>query len=133
MSDVGAADAVPEGASVQLGTDGPSVPARQLRPGRAFVFGRSESADVCLDPNDSAMPRELGRISWRAGAWWVENLGPQVPFAVVDAFGFRSTLAPGGRVAVSGRLTLVVPGRRGEHLIVVRTQPPAESRGEHRS
>jgi hypothetical protein len=44
--------------------------------GRSIVFGRNrDEVHVCLGGNDRAVSREHGRLTHRAGSWWVNALG----------------------------------------------------------
>jgi hypothetical protein len=97
-----------------------------LGPGQALSFGRAESCDVCLDPDDVGISRLAGSVEWVDGVWFVTNRSTRRPLSAVDPLGFRTVLPPGRRAAVDERLSVIVEGQVRRHELVV-TAPRAPS------
>jgi hypothetical protein len=95
-----------------------------LGPGQALTFGRAESCDVCLDPDDVGISRLAGSVEYVDGVWFVTNRSTGRPVSAVDPLGFRTVLAPGRRMAVDERLSIIVEGQVRRHELVV-TAPRA--------
>lgn len=91
----------------------------ELVAGKSFTFGRAQSCDVCLDPNDVGISRRAGSIDCVEGVWFVTNLSSSRPVSAIDPVGFRTVLVPGRRMAVDGRLSVVVEGQIRRHELVV--------------
>jgi hypothetical protein len=87
--------------------------------GQSFVFGRVESCDACLDPADVGISRRAGSVDCIDRVWFVTNRSGSRPLSVVDPVGLRSVLAPGRRMAVDGRLSVVVEGQIRRHELVI--------------
>jgi hypothetical protein len=90
-----------------------------VAPGASLTFGRSEACDVCLDPDDVGISRLAGSIECVEGVWFVTNRSTTRPLSAVDPIGFRSVLAPGRRIAVDDRLSIIVEGQVRRHELVV--------------
>jgi hypothetical protein len=90
-----------------------------VAPGASLTFGRSESCDVCLDPDDVGISRLAGSVECVEGVWFVTNRSTTRPLSAVDPIGFRSVLAPGRRIAVDDRLSIIVEGQVRRHELVV--------------
>jgi hypothetical protein len=116
-----------EGARAGSDTAGGSPPAtvavagveHELTVGKSFTFGRARSCDVCLDPNDVGISRRAGSIDCVERVWFVTNLSSSRPVSAIDPVGFRTVLAPGRRMAVDGKLSVVVEGQIRRHELVV--------------
>jgi hypothetical protein len=91
----------------------------ELVAGQSFVFGRAESCDACLDPTDVGISRRAGSIDCVDRVWFVTNRSSSRPLSAVDPVGFRTVLAPGRRMAVDGRLSIVVEGQIRRHELVI--------------
>lgn len=96
----------------------------ELVAGRSFTFGRSESCDACLDPDDVGLSRLAGSVDCVDRVWFVTNRSNTRPLSAIDPVGFRTVLAPGRRMAVDGRLSVVVEGQIRRHELVI-TAPGA--------
>jgi hypothetical protein len=90
-----------------------------VAPGDSLTFGRSESCEVCLDPDDVGISRLAGSVECLEGVWFVTNRSTTRPLSAVDPVGFRSVLAPGRRIAVDDRLSIIVEGQIRRHELVV--------------
>ncbi|GLZ40614.1 hypothetical protein [Actinokineospora sp. NBRC 105648] len=93
-------------------------------PGHPFTFGRSARCALRLDPQDVAISRIAGTIELAGEAWWLTNSSETRQLGVVDEFGFRSVLAPGRRIAVEGRLRVLVEGANGSHELTLTAPRP---------
>jgi hypothetical protein len=91
----------------------------ELVVGQSFTFGRAESCDVCLDPTDVGISRLAGSVDCVDRVWFVTNRSSSRPFSAIDPVGFRTVLAPGRRMAVDGRLSVVVEGQIRRHELVI--------------
>jgi hypothetical protein len=96
----------------------------ELGAGHTFTFGRAESCDACLDPTDVGISRRAGSIDCIDRVWFVTNRSSSRPLSAIDPVGFRTVLAPGRRMAVDGRLSIVVEGQIRRHELVI-TAPGA--------
>lgn len=98
-----------------------------VEPGGSFTFGRALDCTVCLDPDDRGISRLAGSVDGAGGEWFVTNRSASRPLAVVDPLGFRTVLAPGRRMAVDERVSVVVEGQVRRHELVVAAPgaPPA--------
>lgn len=98
-----------------------------VEPGASLTFGRSVDCTVCLDPDDRGISRLAGSVDGAGDQWFVTNRSASRPLAVVDPLGFRTLLAPGRRMAVDERLSVVVEGQVRRHELVVAAPgaPPA--------
>jgi hypothetical protein len=85
-----------------------------------LTFGRSSSCTISLAPNDLGISRTAGSLEHQSGTWWLRNRSTSRALVAVDDLGIRSIIAPGRRVAVSGRLTVVVEGSARRHALEVR-------------
>lgn len=56
---------------------------RDLRAGEVVTFGRA--GDLLVDDTNPYLHRLVGRFYWRAGCWWVENLGTVVELLLTAA------------------------------------------------
>lgn len=56
---------------------------RDLRAGEVVTFGRA--GDLLVDDTNPYLHRLVGRFYWRAGCWWVENLGTVVELLITAA------------------------------------------------
>jgi hypothetical protein len=67
-----------------------------LVPGDSLTFGKD--ADLVIDAGDEYLHRQLGRIEYHRGAWWLTNCGDRIVMSVEDANSpsFKQ-LAPGTR------------------------------------
>jgi hypothetical protein len=105
----------------------------ELVAGKGFTFGRAQSCDACLDPNDVGISRRAGSIDCVERVWFVTNLSSSRPLSAIDPVGFRTVLAPGRRMAVDGKLSVVVEGQIRRHELVVSApgtaEPPAVAAG----
>lgn len=59
----------------------------EVRPGEPLTFGRA--ADLVIDEDNPYLHRQLGRIRYAAGVWWLDNLGSLVDLSVVGRSGAR--------------------------------------------
>jgi hypothetical protein len=91
----------------------------ELAPGEVFTFGRAATCTVALDAADTGISRLAGSVEHGAGTWWVVNRSSARPLTASDELGMRSVIAPGGRLAVAGPLTVVVEGAVRRHAIGV--------------
>lgn len=87
--------------------------------GEVFTFGRDSSCTACLDPDDLGISRLAGSVEHEAGTWWILNRSTVRPFEAVNQTGIRTLVEPGRRIAVTGRLTIVVDGEIRRHALVV--------------
>jgi len=90
--------------------------------GEAFTFGRSQECTACLDVNDRGISRVAGSVELVGDTLFVTNRSQVRPLSIVDPLGFRSVLAPGRRLAVDQRLSVVVEGQIRRHELVISTQ-----------
>jgi hypothetical protein len=95
-------------------------------PETGLTFGRDETCDLTLDPDDVGISRRAGSIEKEAGTWWLVNRSGSRPLSVIDELGLRSLLAPGRRAALDAPVTVIVEGSQSEHALVVRV-PRLES------
>jgi hypothetical protein len=121
----------PGGHSVGTG-GGPAVASvtvagerHELVPGRSFTFGRAMSCDVCLDPDDVGISRLAGSVDCIDRVWVVTNRSTTRPLSAIDVVGFRAVLAPGRRMVVDGRLSVIVEGQIRRHELAL-TAPGAD-------
>jgi hypothetical protein len=91
----------------------------ELHPGDIFTFGRAAACTVTLDPSDRGISRLAGPVEHTDGTWFVINRSQTRPLSVIDPLGFRTALAPGRRMAVDRRLSVVVEGQIRRHELVV--------------
>jgi len=89
-----------------------------------LTFGRADSCTIRLDPDDAAISRVAGSVVSEGEVWWLVNPSTTRPLGVVDELGLRSVLAPGRRVAVEGRMRVVVEATRRSHELVLHGPPP---------
>ncbi len=87
---------------------------------QALTFGRSSACTICLDPADRGISRFAGSVEHDSGSWWLHNRSTTRVLAAVDDMGIRTIVAPGRRIAVDGRLTVVVEGSVRRHALEVR-------------
>lgn len=99
----------------------------EVEPGRALTFGRAESCDVCLDPDDVGISRLAGSVDCADRVWFVTNRSGKRPLSAVDPVGLRTVLAPGRRMAVDGRLSIIVEGQVLRHQLVVTAPGPGDA------
>ncbi len=92
---------------------------RDVAEGTSFTFGRSGSCDLPFDGSDTSVSRVAGTLAWEGGAWWLTNSSATRQLAVVDEIGFRSVVVPGRRVAVEGRLRVLVEGAKRTYELVL--------------
>jgi hypothetical protein len=102
----------------------------EIGPGESVTFGRSPDCTVCLDPDDAAISRRAGDITYEHGTWWLRNASGVRPLSVIDDFGFRSVLAPGRRVAVQAPVRVVVDGARAKHTLTVEVETTGDEVAE---
>jgi hypothetical protein len=95
-------------------------------PETGLTFGRDETCDLTLDPDDVGISRRAGSIEREAGTWWLVNRSGSRPLSVIDELGLRSLLAPGRRAALEASVTVIVEGSQSEHALAVRV-PRLES------
>lgn len=93
---------------------------RQLAPGQVLSFGRSTSCTICLDPEDRGISRLAGSVQHESGAWWLWNRSSKRALSIIDDLGIRSLVAPNRRIAIGGKLTVVVEGSVRRHALEVR-------------
>lgn len=96
-----------------------------LEPGDEFTFGRGTDCTACLDPGDVGISRLAGTIGYAAGTWWLHNRSAHRQLVVVNHVGLRNVLAPGLRLAVEGRVWVLVEGSRGSHHLDLAGPEPA--------
>jgi hypothetical protein len=99
-------------------------------PETGLSFGRDETCDLTLDPDDVGISRRAGSIEREAGTWWLVNRSGSRPLSVIDELGLRSLLAPGRRAALEAPVTVIVEGSQSEHALAVRVprlETPAET------
>jgi hypothetical protein len=92
--------------------------------GQRLTFGRARECTVCLDPEDLAVSRIAGVITFEGGTWWIANNSATRPLSIVDDLGLRAVLGPGRRAAVQADLRVIVGGSRGQHAIRVYADAP---------
>jgi hypothetical protein len=92
----------------------------EVTTGEAFTFGRSSTCTICLDDADRGISRLAGSVEHHSGSWWLHNRSTSRTLVAVDDMGIRSVVAPGRRIAVDGRLTVVVEGSARRHALEVR-------------
>lgn len=95
---------------------------RVLGPADELTFGRSADCAACLDPDDLAISRLAGSVSYERDTWWVQNRSSSRQLVVVDDIGFRSVLPPGRRTAVEAPTRVVVDGTRASHTLTLTPQ-----------
>lgn len=71
-----------------------------LRPGSDATFGRA--GDIVVDEDNRGLHRILGCFQWRAGHWWVVNLGSSIPLELLNADGPGNSVIAPGQSAVIG-------------------------------
>lgn len=86
---------------------------------QVLTFGRSTSCTIILDPDDRGISRLAGSVEYSSGSWWLRNRSTTRPLVAVDEIGIRAVVAPGRRVAVDGRLTVMVEGSVRRHALDV--------------
>ncbi len=91
----------------------------RVNPGDRFTFGRAGACTVSLDPSDRGISRLAGSVELAERTWFVTNRSQSRPLSVIDPLGFRTVLAPGRRVAVDQKLSVVVEGQIRRHELVV--------------
>jgi hypothetical protein len=96
-----------DGIAYDVGDDGP------------FVFGRSSTCDMRLDPADTGISRRAGAIEHAGGRWWLSNLSTSHPLYVIDSTRLRKVVAMGTQHALAGELLVIVEGLRGSHTLIV--------------
>ena len=92
----------------------------ELDPVQVLTFGRSALCTICLDGTDRGISRLAGSVRHESGTWWLSNCSTKRVLTVVDDLGIRSLLVPGRRIALGGRLTVVVEGSVRRHALDVR-------------
>jgi hypothetical protein len=92
-----------------------------------LTFGRSSACTICLDPADRGISRLAGSVEQDTGSWWLHNRSTSRALVAVDDMGIRSVVAPGRRLILDGRLTVVVEGSVRRHALEVRVGPGEES------
>jgi len=90
---------------------------------QALTFGRSSACTICLEPADRGISRLAGSVEHDSGSWWLHNRSTTKALVAVDDMGIRTLVAPGRRVVVDGRLTVVVEGSVRRHALEVRIGP----------
>lgn len=98
-------------------------------PETGLTFGRDQTCDLTLDPDDVGISRRAGSIEREAGTWWLVNRSGSRPLSVIDELGLRSLLAPGRRAALEAPVTVIVEGSQSEHALAVRV-PRLETAAE---
>lgn len=98
-------------------------------PGERFTFGRSRECTACLDPEDAAISRHAGSLSWQHGVWWLTNESRSYPLRVIDDVGLPSALLPGRRIAVEVDSRVTVRGSRRDHTLRI-TAPATATAGD---
>ncbi|QXC61371.1 hypothetical protein KSP35_00500 [Aquihabitans sp. G128] len=102
-----------------------------LDPLRPLSFGRGETCTLRLDPDDLGISRLAGElVGDDAGYWWLHNRSSSRALEVIDDLGFRVVLAPGRRVAMEGRSTVVVTGSVRRHALEVSVPAPTPAAAE---
>lgn len=92
-----------------------------------FTFGRADANSHCLDPGDTTLSRQVGRIYFDGGSWFVWNTSTANALELVDDRGLASILAPSRRALVEGRVTLRVRGSRPKpHVLEIDAPPRAD-------
>jgi hypothetical protein len=97
--------------------------AYDIAPDGSFTFGRGEGCTVRIAPDDAAISRLAGVVERDGTFWFLSNRSGSRPLAVVDRFGLRSVLPPGSRVAVEGRVRVIVDGARSHELVLHAPEP----------
>jgi hypothetical protein len=92
-----------------------------------LTFGRSTACTICLDPTDRGISRLAGSLDHDAGAWWLHNHSTSRTLLAVDDMGIRTVVAPGRRITVDGRLTVVVEGSTRRHALEMYVGRPTDS------
>ncbi|HEY3811401.1 MAG TPA: hypothetical protein VGL49_08195 [Acidimicrobiales bacterium] len=92
----------------------------ELAPGEVLTFGRSALCTICLDVSDRGISRLAGSVQNESGAWWLWNRSSKRALTIVDELGIRSLVVPGRRIAIGGKLTVVVEGSVRRHALEVR-------------
>lgn len=98
----------------------------EVSAGEVITFGRSSVCTISLDPHDRGISRIAGSLENDSGSWWLRNRSTSRAFVTVDDRGIRGVVPPGRRIAVDGRLTVVVEGSVGRHALEVWTGPGEE-------
>lgn len=96
-----------------------------------LTFGRSGACTIPLDAADRGISRLAGSVEHDSGSWWLRNRSTSRALVTVDEIGIRILVAPGRRIAVDGRLTVVVEGSIRRHALEVAVGGGAETRGVH--
>jgi hypothetical protein len=94
--------------------------------GQVLTFGRSSTCTIGLDPVDRGISRIAGSVEYDSGSWWLNNRSTSRALVAINDMGIRSVVAPGRRVAVDGRLTVVVEGSARRHALEVFIHPGDE-------
>jgi hypothetical protein len=97
--------------------------------GQVLTFGRSSACRICLDPTDMGISRLAGSVEYESGSWWLRNRSTTRALVAVDEIGLRTVVAPGRRMAVDGRLTVMVEGSNRRHALEVLVGPRDEHPG----
>jgi hypothetical protein len=90
--------------------------------GQSFTFGRAGSCSVCLDSDDTSISRRAGSVDWEHSVWWLTNSSNTRPLDIVDDIGMLSVLAPGRRIALEGRMRVIVTGMNRNHELITEAQ-----------
>ncbi|WP_170199964.1 FHA domain-containing protein [Saccharothrix variisporea] len=98
----------------------------EVSPDEEFVFGRSSSCTVCLDPADVAISRHAGALSCENGAWFVVNRSASRNLVVVDDSHLRSVLGPGKRHLLQGPTRVLVQGSEPKPHVIEIEAPEGE-------
>lgn len=101
--------------------------AYEAAPGESVSFGRAATCTVTLDAEDPAISRVAGVVERDGRIWFLTNSSSRRPLTIVDRFGLRSVLAPGSRVAIEGRMRVIVDGARSHELVLHAPLPEAPS------
>ena len=91
----------------------------EVSTGDVLTFGRSTTCTIILDPDDRGISRLAGSVEFESGSWWLRNRSSSRPLVAVDELGIRAVIAPGRRIAVEGRLTVMVEGSIRRHALEV--------------
>jgi hypothetical protein len=94
---------------------------------QALTFGRSSACTICLESADRGISRLAGSVEHESGSWWLHNRSTTRVLVAVDDMGIRTVVAPGRRIAVEGRITVVVEGSVRRHALEVRVGRRKES------
>lgn len=100
----------------------------EVATGEVLMFGRSSACTIVLDPADRGISRLAGSVEHDSGSWWLRNRSTSRALVAIDDLGIRMVVAPGRRIAVEGRLTVVVEGSARRHALEVLISGDAETR-----